>query len=49
MKQIRTEVEIESSPDRIWQVLTDFAAFPGWNPFIKSVTGDLEPGGHLVI
>ena len=49
MKQIRTEVEIQSSPDRIWQVLTDFAAFPDWNPFIKSVTGGLEPGSHLVI
>ena len=33
-KQLRTHIDIHASPERVWQVLTDFAAYPDWNPFI---------------
>lgn len=31
----------------MWQVLTDFAAYPDWNPFLTRVVGPLETGARL--
>ncbi len=45
--EIRTEIEIEASPERIWAVLTDQRAYPEWNPFLVSSTGELREGGRL--
>ncbi|MFZ0011577.1 MAG: SRPBCC domain-containing protein [Halobacteriota archaeon] len=47
MKQIRAEIEINASAERVWHVLTDFAAFPQWNPFIRQISGELKVGGTL--
>jgi uncharacterized protein YndB with AHSA1/START domain len=33
-RQLESEVEVQASPERVWEVLTDFAAYPDWNPFI---------------
>ena len=30
MKEIITDIEINASAERVWQVLTDFAAYPQW-------------------
>ena len=38
-KEIFTEIEINASPSRVWQVLTDFEKYPIWNPFIKKISG----------
>ncbi|MGZ0147862.1 SRPBCC family protein [Kribbella sp. WER1] len=45
---LRTELDIDASPERVWQVLTDRQAYPDWNPFITSSTGDLKVGGTIV-
>lgn len=45
--QIHTEIEIASSPDRVWKILTDFAAYPEWNPFIKFARGVPQQGTRL--
>jgi len=47
MRQIRKEIEINASAERVWQILTDFAAFPKWNPFIREISGELNVGGKL--
>ncbi|MGB9370550.1 MAG: SRPBCC domain-containing protein [Halobacteriota archaeon] len=47
MKQIRSEIEINASAERVWHVLTDFAGFPQWNPFIRQISGELKVGGKL--
>ena len=47
MRQIRAEVEINASAERVWHILTDFAAFPQWNPFIRRISGELKVGGKL--
>ena len=36
---LSSEIEIDASPDRVWSVLTDFAAYPDWNPFIRRLDG----------
>ncbi|WP_405058110.1 SRPBCC domain-containing protein [Kribbella sp. NBC_01505] len=44
---LRTEVEIDASPDQVWKVLADREHYPAWNPFIVSSTGDLTVGGTI--
>ena len=44
-----SEIEINASPERVWQVLTDFSALPDWHTFIRSVEGDLNVGGRLKV
>jgi hypothetical protein len=47
--QLRTEIEIDAPPERVWSVLTDFPRYHAWNPFITSVEGELEVGSTLTI
>ena len=41
-KEITTQVQIAATPERVWAVFTDFNAYAEWNPFIKSITGDVK-------
>jgi hypothetical protein len=36
-----TRIEIRARPDAIWQVLTDLAAYPGWNATVDKVEGEI--------
>jgi hypothetical protein len=47
MKQIHTEIEINAPAERVWHVLTDFAAYPEWNPFVRRAEGEIRAGGRL--
>jgi hypothetical protein len=49
VKELRSQIEIEAPPERVWQVLTDFAAYPEWNPFIRRVSGRPEVEEQLVV
>jgi hypothetical protein len=46
-KQLHAEVEVQAPPDRVWEVLTDFAAYHEWNPFIVQAAGQAVPGSRL--
>jgi hypothetical protein len=46
---IDTSIDIAASPSRVWSVLTDFAAYPEWNPFITRIAGVPVVGGRLVV
>jgi hypothetical protein len=46
-KTLRTQADIEASKESVWSVLTDFQAYPQWNPFIKSISGEARPGARL--
>lgn len=49
MKKIETQVTISASPARVWNVLTNFENHPRWNPFIKSISGNLKRGEKLKV
>ncbi len=49
MKQIETEIDINAPAGKVWSILTDYENHGKWNPFIKSITGDKNPGGSLTI
>src|SRR5829696_3873230 len=49
MTELRSQIEIEATAARVWQVLTDFAAYPEWNPFIRRVNGQPEVEEQLVV
>lgn len=46
-KQIKTEIIINASKENVWNVLTDFSAYPQWNPFLTKVEGRLVKGSRL--
>jgi len=45
--RIESGIDINAPPRRVWAVLTDFAAMSGWNPFIRSISGELKQGARL--
>jgi hypothetical protein len=47
MKSIRSEIDIDAPAARVWDLLTDFAAYPDWNPFIRRAEGVLAEGEQL--
>jgi hypothetical protein len=47
MKELYTEIEIQASDERVWQLLTDFASFPQWNPFVRQASGEVKTGAQL--
>ena len=49
MTQLDSELEINASAERVWQLLSDFANFPQWNPFIQHVSGELKRGAQLKV
>jgi hypothetical protein len=49
MLELRTEVEIDAPPERVWAVLLDFERFPDWNPFIRSIRGQALVGSRLEV
>lgn len=44
---IETEITIAAPAQDVWAVLADGAAYPQWNPLVKSMTGRLEVGETL--
>ena len=53
---IERSIDITATPEQVWAVLTDFAAFDQWNPFIRAAAGQpvvgtrlqvtMQPAGH---
>jgi len=46
-KQISTQIEINATPDKVWNILMNFEAYAEWNPFIKSISGEAIVGKHI--
>jgi len=46
-KEIKSEILINAMPEKVWSILTDFDKYPNWNPFIKSITGNVLVGNKI--
>jgi len=49
MKELKTSIEINASPEEIWRILLEFENYPEWNPFIKGIEGTPEIGAKLKV
>ena len=49
MKEVRSEIEINSYPESVWKILTDFATYDQWNPFINKIIGLPREGSKIDI
>lgn len=49
MKEVRTEIEINAGPEKVWKILTDFEKYYQWNPFINRIIGQAKVGGKIEI
>jgi hypothetical protein len=38
---------ISASPERIWNLLTEAEGYPGWNPAVVSLRGQIAPGEKI--
>lgn len=48
-KEIKTEIVIQATPQKIWEILTDFESYPNWNPFITSISGNIQTGNRITV
>jgi hypothetical protein len=49
MRTISAVVDIAATPQQVWAVLADLDAYPDWNPFIQSASGQLAVGSTLTL
>ena len=45
--ELHTQVDIEATPQTVWNVLTDLDHYSEWNPFIVEASGDAVVGNKL--
>lgn len=48
-KEIKTSITIQATPQQVWDILTNFEAYPEWNPFIKSINGTIQEGEKIKV
>ncbi len=49
MKEVRSEIEINSYSESVWKILTDFGTYERWNPFINKIIGLPTEGSKIDI
>jgi hypothetical protein len=47
--RLHTEITIDATPERVWDILTDFAAYPEWNPFVRRIAGEPVAGSRIEV
>lgn len=46
---LESEIAINAPPATVWTILTDFKAYPSWNPFIRRIAGEPVVGGKIEV
>jgi uncharacterized protein YndB with AHSA1/START domain len=46
--ELRTSIDIDATPERVWEVLTDVPGYPEWTPGLTSATGTFAAGDRVV-
>lgn len=49
IKEINTEIHINAPSEKVWSILADFESYPSWNPFVHSLTGEVEKGKKIKV
>jgi len=49
MKEFSSVIDINATPDIIWNIITDAASFPEWEPNITRIEGDIALDKELTI
>ena len=49
LKELATEIQINSGPEIVWKILTDFKNYSQWNPILIKIIGELSIGNTLEI
>src|SRR3954463_11595807 len=47
-RDMKTSIDLDATPERVWEVLTDVPAYPDWSPGILSAEGAFAVGGRVV-
>lgn len=45
--EIEHNLEVDAPPETVWEVITDMAAYPEWNPFVLACESTLQPGDPI--
>lgn len=45
--EYRSSASIAASPEKVWEVLTDVAKWPEWDPFCDKIEGELALGKKI--
>jgi hypothetical protein len=48
-KEIKTQILINRTPQQVWRILTDFGKYGDWNPFVKSITGEVKESHKIKV
>ncbi len=48
-KEIKTQIQINATPQQVWEVFIDFENCGNWNPFIRSLTGEVREGKKIKV
>jgi uncharacterized protein YndB with AHSA1/START domain len=46
--EMKTCIDLDAAPERVWDVLTDVPAYPAWYPGLTSAEGAFAVGGRVV-
>jgi hypothetical protein len=49
LKELRAEISVNADSMHVWNVLTDFAKYEQWNPFIHRIVGEPKEGSKIRI
>lgn len=44
---IRSQIDIDATPEAVFDILTDLERYPEWNPFTPHIDSTLEPGAPV--
>ena len=45
--EAHSEIDIDASPETVWEILTDLDRYADWNPFVVSSEGQVAVGERL--
>jgi hypothetical protein len=49
LKTIETDIKVDTNPDKIWAILTNFKEYELWNPFMIKVAGNAILGSKIEV